>query len=363
MNRDGSIPADNPVFNGVRSHVFTLGHRNPQGLVTQKTPTDGLSYPVPASGGKIFSSEHGPRTDDEINVIIGGKNYGWPYIAGYLDNLNYEYIIWATSTACASTPYNENAIPAGAMIRQESDSALTDFQPPLSTMYTDCAPLPLSTCDAGGTNWMKYPTIAPSSVDYYNVNSGSGIPNWYPSLLVPTLRRGVLFRYKLNATQDAFITDSIPYFRTTNRYRDIAISPDGEKIYIITDSTGTTSGPSGTGTSALANPGSILEFVYTGAALALGDDPRPGPRPTRPYKVSVYPNPASHYVMIDLTEAAFTRYTEYMLIDLSGRRLRTGISRTRTFRLSLEDLERGIYMLRLFDGNGLELRTTKVLVQ
>lgn len=363
MNRDGSVPADNPVFNGVRSHVFTIGHRNPQGLVAQKDPTNGLVHPSLTAGGKIFSSEHGPRTDDEINIITGGKNYGWPYIAGYLDNLNYQYIIWATSTACASTPYNENNIPAGAMVRQETDSVLTDFQPPMSTLYTDCAPLPLSTCDAGGTNWMKYPTIAPSSVDYYAVNSGTGIPNWYPSLLVPTLRRGVLFRYKLNATQDAFVTDSIPYFRTTNRYRDIALSPDGLKIYIITDSTGTTSGPSGTGTSTLSNPGSILEFVYTGAVLALADDPAAGPRPTRPYRVSVYPNPANRYVMVDLSEAAFTRFTSYTLYDISGRRLLTGISRQRSFRLALDGLDKGIYLLRLFDGNGLELKTTKVLVQ
>mgnify|MGYP000278760859 CR=1 FL=1 len=67
--------------------------------------------------------------------------------------------------------------------------------------------------------------------------------------------------------------------------------------------------------------------------------------------------------MIDLTEAAFTRHTSYTLIDISGRRLRSGISRERRFRLSLEGLERGIYLLRLFDGNGLELKTTKVLVQ
>jgi PQQ-dependent dehydrogenase (s-GDH family) len=362
MNRDGSIPSDNPSFNGVQSHVYTLGHRNPQGLVTQKDPTNGLSFPTATAGGKLFSSEHGPRTDDEINVIEGGKNYGWPYIAGYLDKLNYQYIIWATSTACASTPYNENNIPAGAMIRQEDDTVLTNFQPPLSTLYTECSPLPLSTCDAGGTNWMKYPTIAPSSVDYYHVNAGTGIPDWYPSLLVPTLRRGVLFRYKLNATQDAFITDSIPYFRTTNRYRDIALSPDGKKIYLITDSTGTTSGPSGTGTSVLSNPGSILEFVYTGATLALVPGDSVANR-QRDYHVSVYPNPASHYVVVDLSAAAFTRETVYMLYDMSGRILSEGRSRQRTFRLPLDGFGKGIYLLRLYDGNGLALKTTKVLVQ
>ncbi len=177
VNRDGSIPSGNPLFAGVRSHIFTIGHRNPQGLVLQKNPTDGTIYPTPANGGRLFSSEHGPRTDDEINIVESGKNYGWPYIAGYLDDINYEYVIWSTSSQCGSTGYNENAIPPGAMIRQESDSTISNFQPPLSTLYTVCTPLPVATCNAGGTDWMKFPTIAPSSVDFYNVNAGTGIPN------------------------------------------------------------------------------------------------------------------------------------------------------------------------------------------
>ena len=82
ISPDGSIPADNPLFAGVRSHIFSIGHRNAQGLVTQKTPTDGLSYPTPLPGGRIFNSEHGPRTDDEINVLQAGGNYGWPQFEG-----------------------------------------------------------------------------------------------------------------------------------------------------------------------------------------------------------------------------------------------------------------------------------------
>jgi PQQ-dependent dehydrogenase (s-GDH family) len=362
INRDGSIPPDNPLFNGVRSHVFTLGHRNPQGLVTQKAPFNGIGYPTPVPGGRLFSSEHGPRTDDEINLIEGGKNYGWPYIAGYLDKLNYQYIIWATSSACGSTAYDENTIPTGALIRQEDDTVLTNFQPPLSTLYTACGAQPISVCDAGGTNWMKYPTIAPSSIDFYANNSGTGIPGWYPSLLVPTLRRGVLFRYKLNATMDGLVTDSIPYFRTTNRYRDIAISPDGMKIFLVTDSTGTTSGPSGTGTSVLTNPGSILEFDYTGATLALHGDP-PVPNRVRDYRVSVYPNPASHYLVVDLSEAAFARETRYELYDMTGRLLDQGRQRQKTFRIGLEGYRKGVYVLRLRDGNGLELKATRVVIQ
>lgn len=69
MNDDGSIPEDNPFTD---SYVWTLGHRNPQGL-------------IPGPDGSILSSEHGPSNDDEINVIEKGRNYGWPNVHGFCD--------------------------------------------------------------------------------------------------------------------------------------------------------------------------------------------------------------------------------------------------------------------------------------
>ena len=90
INLDGSIPADNPSINGVRSHIYTYGHRNPQGL--EFGPT-----------GLLYSSEHGPGTDDELNLIVAGSNYGWPHIAGYRDDRGYIYSNWSQSkgVACA----------------------------------------------------------------------------------------------------------------------------------------------------------------------------------------------------------------------------------------------------------------------
>ncbi|WP_336516204.1 PQQ-dependent sugar dehydrogenase [Pollutibacter soli] len=362
INRDGSIPSTNPYFAGVQSHIFTIGHRNSQGLVTQKAPTDGTQYPVPYPGGKIFNSEHGPRTDDEINEIIGGRNYGWPYIAGYLDNINYSYIIWATSANCASTGYTENAIPSGAMIRQESDSVLTNFQPPMSTLYTVCNPLPLSKCNASGTDWMKYATIAPASIDYYANSNGLAIPDWYPSLLVPTLRRGVLYRYKMNATSSGFDSDSIPYFRTANRYRDIAISRDGLRIYIITDSVGTTSGPSGTGTTSLANPGAILEFMYTGTLLPV-DENKPGAKPVKKDGLRVFPNPASNFIQVQFADQLFSRHTRYILFDMSGRKIMEGTNTAKDFKINTRNIKSGVYLLKIHDGRGLEVASEKIMIQ
>jgi len=67
INADGSIPADNP-FPG--SPVYSYGHRNPQGLAW---------HPVT---GRLFSTEHGPVGNDEVNIIQPGQNYGWPEVSG-----------------------------------------------------------------------------------------------------------------------------------------------------------------------------------------------------------------------------------------------------------------------------------------
>ena len=75
LEPDGAIPADNPF--GPRSSVYTLGHRNPQGLAFDSRT------------GHLWSTEHGPSGEwsgvgayDEVNRIIAGKNYGWPLIIG-----------------------------------------------------------------------------------------------------------------------------------------------------------------------------------------------------------------------------------------------------------------------------------------
>ncbi len=76
LNPDGSIPADNPFPN---SYVYSLGHRNPQGLAWQP------------GTGRLYATEHGPSGGagaeagsgrDEVNLIEAGSNYGWPLITG-----------------------------------------------------------------------------------------------------------------------------------------------------------------------------------------------------------------------------------------------------------------------------------------
>lgn len=66
LNGDGTVPADNP-FPG--SPVYSLGHRNPQGLAWDRA-------------GRLFAAEHGPSAHDEVNQILPARNYGWPEVRG-----------------------------------------------------------------------------------------------------------------------------------------------------------------------------------------------------------------------------------------------------------------------------------------
>jgi len=68
MYDDGRAPKDNPFVNqkGARPTIWTLGHRNPQGMVYD------------AASNRIWAVEHGPKGGDELNLIQKGKNYGWP---------------------------------------------------------------------------------------------------------------------------------------------------------------------------------------------------------------------------------------------------------------------------------------------
>ncbi|MEM9229874.1 MAG: PQQ-dependent sugar dehydrogenase [Pseudomonadota bacterium] len=69
VNRDGSIPADNPFASGgALPHIWSIGHRNPQGAALD-------------AEGNFWTVAHGARGGDEINRPQAGKNYGWPVIS------------------------------------------------------------------------------------------------------------------------------------------------------------------------------------------------------------------------------------------------------------------------------------------
>ena len=163
LNLDGSIPSDNPVAG---SPVWSLGHRNAQGLVY--------------ANNIMYSSEHGPSSDDEINIIEKGRNYGWPTVEGY----------------CNET--NERDFCNSAQVIE-----------PIKA-------------------WT--PTEAVCGLDYYDSNL---IPAWRNSLLLCTLKGSKLIQIKLNADKRTISTSYEFFDGDYGRLRDVCISPQG-KVYVCT---------------------------------------------------------------------------------------------------------------------------------
>ena len=240
MELDGGIPADNPMIRGVRSHIYSYGLRNVQGLSFGAT-------------GRLYGSEHGPSTDDEVDLLQPGKNYGWPYVAGFNDDRGYAFANWSGSTPapCATLKFDNLNPPTSVPIVKESAWQHPDFVAPLATFFTPPAGYNLAV--DGST------TIAPGSIEAY---TAATIPGWRSSLLVTGMRTGAVYRLKLNEEGTAVSGTPLEYFRRANRYRDTAVAPDGRRIFVVTDSFGSVSDEQGRRTEALAEPGALLEFSY-----------------------------------------------------------------------------------------------------
>ncbi|WP_316821284.1 PQQ-dependent sugar dehydrogenase [Pedobacter gandavensis] len=163
LNLDGSIPGDNPFVN---SPVWSFGHRNPQGLIQV--------------GDKIYAAEHGPNNDDEVNLILKGRNYGWPNVEGFC-NLS-------------------------------SEKAFCTSNDVVEPMFA----------------WT--PTIATSSLNYYNSDY---IPQWKNSLLLLSLKGSKLTQLSLNSEGDKITTAQDFLLNQFGRLRAICQSPEG-KLYITT---------------------------------------------------------------------------------------------------------------------------------
>src|SRR4029079_14385839 len=245
---------DNPfkhsVFTTLPTPIFSYGHRNAQGLAWGNVN----------GTWRLYSSEHGDHSDDEVNFIQQGQNYGWPKVAGVADD-NY------TTADDATDGYTFNNVLANANVTSETAwaNAQANYKNPIFDFF-NWNPAQIEPSNTG--NIFNWPTIAPSSIDFYN----GGIPGWKNSLLVTSLKYG-MFRLKLNAAGDGIdstsssnMVDTFPILHSW-RVRDVAIDPVATHgiLWVIIDSSGSTSGPTGGFSGGSANTkdgGKVLKLTY-----------------------------------------------------------------------------------------------------
>ena len=252
---------NNPFNGATQNAVYTIGVRNNQGFAYNPITN------------KLYGSEHGMFADDEINILERGKNYGHPLVEGYADG-NYN---GAKPGSSSGTSYS--------IIANEVTNATTvigaDFRGPLYSLYpapngpagTPNTILNIYGSTTGDPASNANTSIAQSGLDVYY---SSFIPGWKNSLLTASMKKAKIFRLKLNATGDLVVptpagsatplNDTVGLFWSLNRYRDIAISPDGRTIFASIDRDQTTSGPTSGSPQPSLCPGCIKKFEFLGYA-------------------------------------------------------------------------------------------------
>jgi PQQ-dependent dehydrogenase (s-GDH family) len=335
---DAWVPNDNPFYNGSpitpRDYVYTMGHRNAQGIVWGNVNGTNI----------LYSSEHGDRSDDEVNIISAGNNYGWNRVSGYCDG-NYNGM-----TLGGYSPVNENTFCTTTPTNQQ----------PLKTFFTATS----AQISALTTDNLTWPTVAPSSIDIYTANV---IPGWQNSLLITCLKAGRVYRLKLNATGNALVNfaggvDTTSYFHGEGRFRDLAVSPDGLKIYLACDISGQTSGPTGSyngGGTPPPNGGAILEFTYTGIVLPI-HDVSPATWPIAAKEIKVFPNPAELTIVVSVKLNAQKPY-KIQFYSTTGKFIKEVKSTKSETAVSIADIKSGMYLVQILDAYDKVLKVEKMI--
>lgn len=168
LTRTGGVPSTNPVIAGSRNAVWSMGHRNPQGIALRPGTSE------------VWEVEHGPNTDDEVNRIVAGGNYGWPCYTG-----------------------------AGRPNQTSGCGAASGYRSPAW---------------ASGT-----PTVATSGAAFVH---GAQWADFAGDLFVPTLKETELRRFEIAGSTTATLAQRL-YDGTYGRLR-AAVSGPGGDLYLTT---------------------------------------------------------------------------------------------------------------------------------
>jgi glucose/arabinose dehydrogenase len=165
ITKNGDPAPGNPTFSGVGAlpELYTIGHRNPQGLALHPET------------GDIWLGEHGPQGGDELNRLQPGKNYGWP-------------------TITYGEEYSGQPVGAGIQVQVGMEQPL---------YYWD-------------------PVIAPSGMTFY---SGDRVPEWENSLFMTALSQTHIARLVIR--DNKVVGEERLLASEGQRFRDITQGPDG----------------------------------------------------------------------------------------------------------------------------------------
>ncbi len=346
------IPNDNPfnhsvaAFSALKTPVYSFGHRNAQGLVWGNVN----------STWRLYSSEHGDKSDDEINNIQPGANYGWPKVAGLGSDNNY--------SSLDAFPNNDNLASQPVNYAENTWATTNSMQRPLFATFNWAA----SAIPADGSNIFTWGTIAPSSIDFYNGN----IPGWKYSLLITSLKYG-MYRVKLKSTGEyvdsASSSNTVDTFPLLHgwRVRDVAIDPVANSgvLWVVIDSTGSTSGPTG-GFNGSSNPtkdgGKVLMLTYNSLiTLPINNNPLTGP-PVVKDLIQIFPNPVISSLYIH-GKKQLRKPLLVQLYDIYGQMLKEETSFRNDFAVDISSFKPGMYMLKLYNGYNLEVQIEKFIKQ
>lgn len=282
LNLDGSIPSTNPIAGNM---LWTKGHRNAQGLVL-------------APNGNLYSSEHGPNNDDELNIIVKGKNYGWPNVEGYCNTT-------LEKNFCNTTPVVE----------------------PIKA-------------------WT--PTLAVAGIDYYDNNA---IPEWKNCILMTNLKEADLRVLKLNAAGDSIIKETIYYNKIFGRLRDLCVAPNGD-VYISTsnrDGRAAAPFPRVVDDRIIKIFTTVTNVNYMTASTAL-------------VTIAPNPFLEQTAINITDNAVAATHAYDLFIYDVMGKELKKQtLMNGETFLLKKDKLVKGIYFYQVYSNNQ-KIKTGKLVV-
>ena len=168
LHDDGSVPPDNPFADqgGVAAQVYSLGHRNPLGIAFD-------------ARGRLWNTEMGPKHGDELNLVLRGRNYGYPLVSN-------------------GDHYSGEPIPDH------------DTRPDLEAPRL----------------WWR-PSIAPAGLMFYD---GEQFPEWRGSAFIPALAGAALIRVEIDGEQ----AREAERFEMGQRIRAVAQGPDGA-LWVLED--------------------------------------------------------------------------------------------------------------------------------